>query len=216
MLKRFHFERKNMTKIIVFDMTGVLIDTGKGSLVDYLNKFCPGADEIWREYLRGKIPPHELSVRLAEKHKGLTKELFESIIKDMGPTEEAKIVVEEVKKRGYIPAIVSAEYMELVEKVAKELSIDEYYGNQAIFNNGVHTGKLKRPIIDDEEKERIALKLKRKYNADKLVAIGDDRTNVRMLKVADFSIAYNSTWPELEKVANVSINGDLIEILKYL
>lgn len=205
-----------MISILALDMTGPLVNPEKCCLVYNLNKYKPEAKRVWNLYLRNKLTPRELTFELIKLHRGLSEEIFEREIEKMKPYPEAKEFIQKVKQKGYKPVIISAEYYHLVEKIAKELGIEEYYGNVGIFNNRKLID-LEKPIIDDERKAEIAKRIKEKYKARKLIAVGDDRTNVKLFEVADFSIAYNPTCPEVEEVASICVrSNNLLELLRYL
>jgi len=96
------------------------------------------------------------------------------------------------------------------------LGIIHYFGNEIIFQNNKHSGKLREPIIEENEKARIALDLKKRYRINKMVSIGDDKTNMKLFKVSDFSIAFNGIG-SLRKIADVCVDSEnILNLLEFL
>ena len=193
-------------KLLIVDLDGVLV---KESLAYRLTlRYRREGLKYWSLYSEGKISMTELAVNVAKTHMGLS---YDQIVEETEKVEKYPHLKEFIErlKNYYLIAIISAEYFNMVKKTAKELGIIHYFGNEIIFQNNKHSGKLWEPILEENEKARIALDLKKRYRINKMVSIGDDKTNMKLFKVSDFSIAFNGIG-SLRKIADVCIDSENI------
>ncbi|MBN2454662.1 HAD family phosphatase [Candidatus Woesearchaeota archaeon] len=219
-------------KIIFFDMDGVLFDVGyfeegKGIAA---SSWKLVADEIGageeEEALKGKWTKNELenfvhwvqeTLKIYRKH-GLTKEKFEQVINSIPLMEGAKEAVAELKKRGYLTAVITGSFKELAYRAKKELGIDFIIAAcELVFDD---EGKLVDEIAfpcDYHGKAKFfeALIAGLGIKAGEAAMVGDGVNDIPIAKEAGFSVAFNAR-EELKKHCDASIDKkDLREVLKH-
>ena len=218
-------------KIIFFDMDGVLFDVGyfeegKGIAASSWKIIAReiGAEED-EEELKEKWKKNELdhfvhwvkeTLKIYRKH-GLTEKKFHEIINSLPFMEGAKEAVAELKKRGYMTAIITGSFKELAYRAKKELGIDFIVAAcELVFEDGKLADEIAFPC-DYHGKAKFfeAIIAGLGIKPEETAMIGDGVNDIPIAKEAGFSIAFNSR-EELKKVCDVSIDRkDLREVLKY-
>jgi phosphoserine phosphatase len=177
------------TKLAVFDMNGVLTDE---YLAVRLTKYKPDTTTYFRLFKQGKIGERELVIESSRLFKGLSYEVI---------NQEAQFIeprINDLNLPGWEIAIVSMDYFELVERIAKMLGISRYYGNRIIYENNLHSGRVEEPIIDSEQKKAIVSRLKAELKPKIIVGI-DDKEDSPFKDVCG-RVFHVSTKKELEKI----------------
>ncbi len=137
-------------------------------------------------------------------------------------------VVKELKRRGYILAIVSDSYTLATEWLKMRLAFDYTIANELSLKNGKISGEVKMPLGWGKGEEQclkhsvckltalIQLSQKTGIPLGKCVAIGDNLSDVCMLEKAGLGIAFNPKHAKLETVADIVITKDLSCILSII
>jgi phosphoserine phosphatase len=220
-------------KMIFFDMDGVLFDVG------YFENGHNVAASSWKllaeainatkdeEALKEKWKANELkhsvhwideTVKIYKKH-GLTREKYEQVLGSIKAMPGAKEAVAELKKRGYLTAVITGSFKELAFRAKKEFGVDFIVAAcELIFDSG---GKLSSHIAlpcDYNGKLKFfeAIIAGLGIDAKDTIMVGDGVNDVPIAKEAGFSIAFNAR-NELKEHCDVSIDKkDLREILRHL
>lgn len=217
-------------KLVVFDQDGVLYDVGnKGKLNDDLTTWQQIAQTIgkleqdarlYQQWAEGEFDSYlewtEASVKMHHRG-GLTEEKYFSVINNLPYMAQAKKTVAELKKRGYLTAIISGGYRKQAIRAKLDLEIDyifaacEYIFDEEQLRDWVLTpcgyyGKVEflKALIKD-----LGL------NLQQCAAVGDGFNDVPLAEAVGLSIAFNAEHT-LKEVCDVVIEKDLTEILPYL
>jgi phosphoserine phosphatase SerB len=211
-------------KLVVFDMDGTLL-TGRliFSLADRFG-FRQKLERIMEE----NKPEYEKTRLIALLVKGITLEQFYNVLSLIPFSTGAEAVVKELKRRGYILAIISDSYTLATEWLKERLGFDYTVANELNLVDGRISGEIRMPLgwskREGECRKHSVCKLKALVQLSQktgiplrdCVAIGDNLSDVCMLERAGLGIAFNPKHPQLEKVADVVITGDLRQILSII
>jgi phosphoserine phosphatase len=140
------------------------------------------------------------------------------MVNEMPYVNGAKEVIETLKKRDVIVALLSAGLSLFSEKIERELKIDYSLSNELIVRNDFLTGKVKVNVSLNNKVEALSHILHR-FNAkpDECCAVGDDESLIPLFKKVALGIAFNPCNEEVEKNADAVVkSGDLRDILPYV
>lgn len=159
-------EAENMEKkLVLFDMNDVLT---KENLAAKLTRYRPEALTIFKLYKEGKVDDRYIVVEGSKLYRGLPRELIEKEAAAIAP------IISSIDLPDWEVAIISLDYMELVERIAGILKVQRRYGNTIIYENELHSGKVREPIVTREQKKVIVRDLKREMSPGITVGIDND------------------------------------------
>lgn len=98
-----------------------------------------------------------------------------------------------LKKQGYMLVAISGSPIYMVERFAKYMGFDSYFGQMLEIRDGVFTGKISNPDFLEKEKVLKRFLADTKLNVDwkNSVAVGDTDNDIPMLKMVGRPIAFN-------------------------
>jgi len=101
-------------------------------------------------------------------------------------------LIKKLKKQGYILAAVSGSPSYIVEKYAKTIGFDVFFGTELEVRKGKFTGKVKN-LDSAFNKAKIVKNLSLEHYADlkQSVAVGDTEGDVKMLSLVGCPLAFN-------------------------
>jgi phosphoserine phosphatase len=205
-------------KIIVFDMDGVIVKD-ESSWITVHNYFKVNNSKSFKEYLDGKIDYSEFMKRDIALWPRVNIKTIENIFNKPQITFGIQGVLLELKKRGYITALVSAGLDILANKINRNLNFDYIFANGLDIDkdgNLSGTGKCRVELL---RKDKVLISLSKILNIplSQFVAIGDSKYDIAMLNIVDLAIAFNPKDEEVKQAADIIIEGnDISKILDYL
>ncbi len=211
-------------KLVVFDMDGTLL---QDRLIFVLADSF-GFKKKLETIIEGSSPEYEKTKRIAWLLRGISRQQFYHILALIPFSIGTEAVVRELKRRGYILAIVSDSYTLATEWLKRRLGFDYTIANELSLENGKLSGEIKMPLGWGKAEEQCLkhsvckltalahLSQKTGIPLGKCVAIGDNLSDVCMLEKAGLGIAFNPKHPKLEKVADIVITKDLSRILSII
>jgi len=211
-------------KLLLFDMDGTLLKersifvfAEKKGFMDALIKLIYNSDKEF----------YEKSIEIAKSLKGMNSKELLKIFREIPLNNHVENVIQEIKKKGIITAIVTDSYQFLADDLKDRLGINYAFANNLILDEDIVTGEL---IIHNKDlkKEFIGNKIysickscvleqlckKFNINPDEVIAVGDGKVDICMLKKAGLGIAYKAPR-EVQKHADISTE-DMREILKNI
>lgn len=208
-------------KAIIFDMDGVLAEDP--SSWRKINKHFDLEDNVedLEKYLNGEISNEEfMRITIAKWPTRLHISEIEEALLGFTMMKGAKETIRELKKNGFIIAIVSCGLDILANRIANELGINlDYVLVEGLETDeqGYLTGEgisrvelLKKGEVFIDLIEKMEVSLKR------TTAVGNSKYDIPMLKAANLGIAFNPDDEEVRKAADAVVEGkNLCEILKY-
>lgn len=203
-------------KLIIFDLDGVIFD--HLNFWDEVVKVYQTEKEskiLVKKYLKTNY--QKLVEEVTKLWLGKPKQSYLEAVKKIRYMPGAKETLKEIKNLGYKTAIISSSPKELVLRAKRELNIDYAFYNEMIFQNNKFIGFNQH--VGDQGKQKFLKQLCHQLNLDykDAVVIGHDQNDIKMARVAGFTIGFNPIDKEFEKYCNVIIKKkNLKEILKYL
>ncbi len=211
-------------KLIVFDMDGTLL--ADRLIFALAGRF--GFVKKLETIMGASGPEYEKTRRIASLLKGISREQFYHVLERIPFSGGTEAVAKELKRRGYILAIISDSYTLATEWLKSKLEFDYTIANELGLEKGKISGEIKMPLGCIKSQERclqysvckqtvlIQLSQETKIPLARCVAIGDNLADVCMLEVAGIGIAFNPKHPNIEKVADRVITEDLSPILSII
>jgi len=210
-----------MTKLVVFDLDGVLADAVSSWcwVHDY---FEVNNDEALRKFLAGEIDDEEFMRRdialwLSKRRVNISE--IEGVLSKLPLMNGAKKTLNELNKRNVKSAIISGGIEIHAKRVADELNITYVMANPLETDSeGYLTGKgiLKVPL---KEKGKVLVQFLKDVGIkkDECVSVGNSQIDVPMFQNSGLGIAFNPYDDIVERHADIVIRKkDLSEILPHI
>jgi len=213
--------RENQSfQLVIFDLDGTL--TQERSIWEYihirLGKWYGFAEEYQKQFLAGKISYEEFCERDAQVWKGMRVDEVLEIVKTVPFHPGADTLIAHIKQKGLKLAVVSSGLSLLSNWVHRSYGFDYSVSNDLLHENGVLTGKVKIQVYYDKKAKWVKRILEQfRVRPEEVIAIGDSVGDIDMFQMVGFSVAFNSSCSDLDKIANVCIRSqNLADIIPKL
>jgi phosphoserine phosphatase len=207
-------------KLVIFDLDGTL--TQERSIWEYihkqLGKWYGFAEKYQNQFLAGKISYEEFCERDAEVWKGMEVEKLLEIVKTVPFHPGVDELIGYLKQKGLKLSMVSSGLSLLSNWVHQKYEFDYSISNDLLHEDGVLTGKVKIQVYYDKKAEWVEKILKQfGVEREQVIAIGDSKGDMDMFQMVGFSIAFNSSCSDLDRIASLCISGEnLADIIPKL
>ena len=213
-------KKKGRFKLVIFDLDGTL--TKERSIWEYihkrLGKWFGFAEEYQKQFLAGKISYEEFCERDAQVWKGIGVEELLGIVKTVPFYAGADELIHYFKNKGLKLAMVSSGLSVLSEWVHQRYGFDYSVSNDLLQEDGILTGKVKIQVYYDKKAEWVR-RIQKKFGekSEEVIAIGDSVGDIDMFQMVGFSIAFNSSCSDLDRIANICVQSqNLADIIPRL
>jgi len=207
-------------KLVIFDLDGTL--TKERSIWEYihiqLGKWYGFAEEYQNQFLAGKISYEEFCKNDAEVWKGMKVREVLEIVKTVPFHPGTEELISHLKQRGLKLSMVSSGLSVLSNWVHQKFGFDYSVSNDLLHENGVLSGGVRIRVHYDKKAEWVE-KILKQFGAtpEEAVAIGDSKGDINMFQMVGFSISFNSSCSDLDKIASVCIQSqNLVDIIPKL
>ncbi len=207
-------------KVVIFDLDGTL--TAEKSIWEYihkvLNTWYGHAEKYQRQFLQGKISYRQFCELDAHVWKGMRVEELRDIVRSVPFNPGVGKLTSVLKELGLRLAVVSSGLSMLSEWVEEKYGFDYGVANRLLFEDDLVTGEVEISVHYDRKAAWVR-NISDSFGArrDEIIAIGDSVGDVEMLRMAGFSISFNSSSRELDQIADVVVRGnDLSHIIPRL
>lgn len=205
-------------KLVVFDLDGVLVDIDSSWQLIH-RAFGADNEQNFQRYLQGAMGYKEFMRSDISLWRKVHIKQIEKIFNEVPIMKTAPAVLKELKRSGYVTAIISSGISILAERVKKKLNIDYCYSNRLLVDEqGWLTGEG-QGTVELLSKNKILRRLMKKVGVGKkqCFVIGDSQFDLPLFKEAGFSIAFNIKDEVIKLAADLVIDGkDLTKILPWL
>ncbi len=207
-------------RLVTLDLDGTL--TREPSIWEYihkrLGKWYGFAEDYQTQFLAGKISYKEFCERDAQVWKGMkVGQLFE-IVKAVPFHSGVDELIYYLKQKRLKLSLVSSGLSLLSDWVHQRYGFDYSVSNDLLHKDGILTGRVKIQVHYDKKAEWVKKILKKfEVKPEEVIAIGDSRGDMDMFQMVGFSIAFNSSCLDLEKIATVCVpSQNLADIIPKL
>ncbi len=213
-------EKNHTYRLVVFDLDGTL--TQERSIWEYihirLGKWYGFAEKYQKQFLAGKISYQEFCEHDAEVWKGMRMEEMMEIVKTVPFHSGAEELISYLKQSGLKLAMVSSGLSILSSYVHQRFGFDYSVSNDLLHEEGVLNGKVRIQVHYDKKAEWVRRILQQfDIRPEETIAIGDSHGDIDMFQMVGFSIAFNASCSELEKIASVCVRSQhLTDIIPKL
>jgi len=207
-------------KLVIFDLDGTL--TQERSIWEYihkqLGKWYGFVENYNAKFLSGEISYKELCEFESNTWKGMKVKELEEIVKAVPFHPGIDGLISYLKQKGLNLSMVSSGLSLLSNWVHQRYGFDYSVSNNLLHENGVLTGKVKIQVYFDKKAEWVRKILNQfEVKPEEVIAIGDSRGDIDMFQMVGFSIAFNSSCKDLDKIASVCIQSqNLADIIPKL
>ena len=175
-------------------------------------------EEITTAAMRGELDfAQSLRARVALLE-GLEESVLEQVREALVPTDGALELVARARAAGWVTALVSGGFHEVIDPLAARVGIDHVVANRFEVRQGRFTGKVLGPIVDGTAKLRTLQELSERYGVptSQVVAIGDGANDRQTIEAAGVGIAFRAK-PALREVADAVIDSrSLLDAWEHL
>jgi len=207
-------------QLVIFDLDGTL--TQERSIWEYihirLGKWYGFAEEYQKQFLVGKISYEEFCERDAQVWRGMKVEELLEIVKTVPFHPGADELIAHLKQKGLKLSVVSSGLSILSDWVHQKYGFEYSVSNDLLHENGVLTGKVRIQVYYDKKAEWVK-RILEQFNVrpEEVIAIGDSVGDIDMFQMVGFSIAFNSSCQDLEKIASLCVQSqNLADIIPRL
>ena len=204
--------------LCVMDVDGTLIAE---EVIDILGREAGCEAEISQitsQAMRGEL---DFETSLRERVallKGLPISVFDTGLKSIHLSQNAKEFISILQKKGILVGLVSGGFTPIVKRLAKSLGISYFSANQLEVKDGFLTGQLVGEIVTDQVKKAILERWRDELELpkEKTIVIGDGANDLLMLKSAGRGIAFCAKEVVKAEIACHVDTRDFLEVLPLI
>jgi phosphoserine phosphatase len=193
-------------RLVQFDVDSTFIQQEAIELLAAKAGVLDEVSRITESAMRGEMDfEQSLRARVALL-KGLDQSVISEVQAEIKMTDGARELVSTLHSKGHSVSLVSGGFIDIIEPMIKELSIQYFKANKLEIVDAVLTGGLVGPIIDRAAKGSALIEFASMSGVELIhtVAIGDGANDLDMMAAAGLSIAFNAK-PIVVDAADLSI-----------
>jgi phosphoserine phosphatase len=204
-------------RLLVMDVDSTLV---QGEVIEMLAARAGVRDEVARvteSAMRGEIDFEESLRARVSALAGLDAEALEQVRREVVLTPGARTLVRTLKRVGYLLAVVSGGFTQVIDPLREELGLDFAAANTLEVVDGRLTGRLVGPVVDRAGKAAAL----RRFAVDagvplsQTVAVGDGANDLDMIAAAGLGIAFNAK-PVVREAADTAVSVPYLDAVLYL
>lgn len=135
--------------------------------------------------------------------------LLDEVRAQLVPTPGAPELIEIARASGWVCALVSGGFHEVIDELAESCGLDHVRAHRFDAADGAFTGEVLGAIVDGAAKEATLRELAQIHGVplERTVAIGDGANDAAMVRTAGLGIAFHGK-PALREVAALCLDSD--------
>jgi phosphoserine phosphatase len=202
--------------LVVMDADSTLL---QDEVIDLLAEASGAAAEvaaITESAMAGEIDFAESLRRRVSLLKDLPVSVLDDVRAKLRLTPGAKTLLRTLKRLGYVPAVVSGGFKEVLAPLLEELGVTYFDANCLEVSDGKLTGNLCGAIVDRAAKATALRRFATEVGVplEQTVAVGDGANDIDMLSVAGLGIAFNAK-PVVREHADAALSVPYLDAVLY-
>ena len=202
--------------LVVMDADSTLL---QDEVIDLLAEECQCAEEVAKITelaMAGELDFAESLRRRVALLAGLDAGVLDSVRERLRLTPGARTLLRTLHRLGYVPAVVSGGFVEVLAPLLRELHVDYLEANELEIVDGKLTGRLAAPIVDRAGKARALQRFAAQVGVplEQTVAVGDGANDIDMISVAGLGIAFNAK-PVVREHADAALSVPYLDAVLY-
>jgi phosphoserine phosphatase len=180
--------------LVVMDADSTLL---QDEVIDLLGAASGRAEEvasITRASMNGAIDFAEALRQRVALLEGLPASVLDEIRASLRLTPGARTLIRTLQRLGYVPAVVSGGFLEVLAPLLLDLDVTHVAANRLEIHDGVLTGRVVGEIVDRAGKARALERFAAEVGVplEQTVAVGDGANDIDMISLAGLGIAFNA------------------------
>jgi phosphoserine phosphatase len=202
--------------LVVMDADSTLL---QDEVIDLLAEECDCAEEVSKITelaMAGELDFSESLRRRVALLEGLDASVLDRVRERLRLTPGARTLLRTLHRLGYVPAVVSGGFVEVLAPLLAELHVDYLEANRLEIVEGKLTGRLAAPIVDRAGKARALERFASEVGVPlaQTVAVGDGANDIDMISVAGLGIAFNAK-PVVREHADAALSVPYLDAVLY-
>jgi phosphoserine phosphatase len=202
--------------LVVMDADSTLL---QDEVIDLLAEECDCAEEVAKITelaMAGELDFAESLRRRVALLEGLDASVLDRVREKLRLTPGARTLLRTLHRLGYVPAVVSGGFVEVLAPLLAELHVDYLEANRLEIVDGKLTGRLAAPIVDRAGKARALERFAAEVGVPlaQTVAVGDGANDIDMISVAGLGIAFNAK-PVVREHADAALSVPYLDAVLY-
>ena len=205
-------------KVLAFDMDSTLVTN---ELIDEIGNLYGCKEQvahITAAAMRGELNYAQSLRERVNLLKGVDIALLERVKKErMHLSPGVANLIQQAKTMGLKVILITGGFTYFANTLRDQLGLDAVYANQFAIENNQLSGEVIGEIIDAEGKAKSLTEFCQSnfHNLSQTIAIGDGANDLKMLGVAEISVAWRAK-PVVQKQAKYAVNYmPLDSVLRY-
>ena len=148
---------------------------------------------------------------------GIEESVLDDVRRDLRLAPGARTLVRTLRRLGYVTAVVSGGFVQVIEDLVVTLGIDHLAANTLEIESGRLTGRLVGPVIDRPGKAEALVRFAGLAGVPlgRTIAVGDGANDLDMLAAAGLGIAFNAK-PLVREAADTSLSVPYLDAVLFL
>lgn len=202
--------------LVVMDADSTLL---QDEVIDLLAEEAQCAEEvaaITARAMAGELDFAESLRRRVALLEGLDATVLDAVRQRLRLTPGARTLLRTLHRLGYVPAVVSGGFVEVLAPLLRELHVDYFEANELEIVDGKLTGRLAAPIVDRAGKATALQRFAAQVGVplEQTVAVGDGANDIDMISVAGLGIAFNAK-PVVRAHADAALSVPYLDAVLY-
>ena len=202
--------------LVVMDADSTLL---QDEVIDLLAEECHCAEQVAAITERAMAGEIDFAESLRERVAllaGLDASVLDNVRARLRLTPGARTLLRTLHRLGYVPAVVSGGFVEVLAPLLRELNVTYLEANELEIVDGKLTGRLAAPIVDRAGKARALRRFAAQVGVplEQTVAVGDGANDIDMITAAGLGIAFNAK-PVVREHADAALTVPYLDAVLY-
>lgn len=204
-------------RLIVMDVDSTLV---QGEVIELLAARAGHGEQvaaITAAAMTGELDFEQSLRRRVALLEGLDAGVLDDVRATLRLTPGARTLLRTLRRLGYVTAVVSGGFTQVIDALVQELGIDHSAANTLEVVDGRLTGRLTGPVIDRAGKARALERFAAAAGVpiSQTVAVGDGANDLDMLTRAGLGIAFNAK-PVVARAADTAVSVPYLDVILFL